>query len=81
MQISLGRIVEDVRVLVQNRQHQVTRLGALLVRAVVDQLCVDEPRVDILGVQLEQLLESELRADEVLVLDVLVAKPSDLTEQ
>jgi len=75
------RVIEDVRVLVQNRQHQVTRLSALLVRAVVDQLRVDESRIDILAVQLEQLLESELRADEVLVLDVFVAELPDLFDQ
>ena len=55
VQIAFGRLVEDVGIFVQDRQHQVARLGARLVRAVVDQLRVDEPRIDVLAVQLDDL--------------------------
>src|SRR4051794_36285522 len=80
VQIAFAGLVEDVRILVEDREHHVARLGALLVRAVVDQLRIDEAGIDVLGLELEQLLEGELGADEVLVLNVFVGERPDLAD-
>ncbi|WP_244645695.1 hypothetical protein [Bradyrhizobium campsiandrae] len=42
---------------VQDRQQEIARFGKLLVGAVLDQMRVDEARIDVLAVELEQLPE------------------------
>jgi hypothetical protein len=44
-------------------------------------LRIDIARIEVLRRQLDQLLEGELSADEVLVLDVFVAELPDLLDQ
>ncbi|WP_354136711.1 hypothetical protein [Bradyrhizobium sp. LB11.1] len=49
--------------------------------AVLDEMRVDEARVDIPAVELKQLPERQLRADVVLVFDIFVAELGELANQ